>query len=139
YPVAYRRFASDSGVRPFDPNDRAQDVVDRLRGFGLRDPKPAAAGANTTRSAGDVAVGTARRVADVSGSGRITQLRVQLPQVSVSPRAGDDGRAFGAGGGSAFAVSIDPANQGVRLVRRFDPMIGNQRATLFVDGQPVGD
>ncbi|GDY29662.1 glycoside hydrolase family 172 protein [Gandjariella thermophila] len=138
YHVDYRVFASGDGVSTFDPGDRAQDVVDRLRAFGLRDPKPAAAGARTSRVVTDVPVGATRRVADITGSGRITQIRLQLPQVSVSPRAGDDGRAFGAGGGSAFTVRIDPANTGVRLVRRFDPMIGNQRATVFVDGQPVG-
>jgi hypothetical protein len=138
YHVDYRVFASDDGIRTFDPGDRALDVVDRLRAFGLRDPKPPAPGAHTNRSVADVPPGATRRVADLYGSGRITQLRLMLPRVSVSPRAEDDGRAFGPGGGSAFTVRIDPANRGVRLVRRFDPIIGNQRATVLVDGQPVG-
>jgi hypothetical protein len=138
YHVDYRVFASADGVSTFNPGDPAQDVIDRLRAFGLSDPKPPAPGAHTNRTVVDVPAGATRPVGDLYGSGRITQLRVQLPQVSVSPRAGDDGRAFGAGGGSAFTVRIDPANQGVRLVRRFDPMIGNQQAAVLVDGQPVG-
>src|SRR6266540_2728383 len=52
YHVAYREFADADGVATFDPRDPAQDVVDRLRAYGLRDPKlpagPAAAVAERT-------------------------------------------------------------------------------------------
>jgi hypothetical protein len=137
--VTYRTFASAGRVRTFDPTDQALDVIDRLRGFGLRDPKPSVANATTARSTVDVSAGASGQVTDLRGPGQITALRLMLPQVAASPRVGDDGRAYGAGGGSSFTVTIDPANQGVRVIRRFDPQVGNQRAQVLIDGQPVGE
>ncbi|GII67082.1 hypothetical protein Skr01_71670 [Sphaerisporangium krabiense] len=46
----------------------------------------------------------------------------------------DDGRAFGPGGSSRFTVKIDPANDGVRLIRRLDANVPWQRAAISVDG-----
>jgi hypothetical protein len=48
----------------------------------------------------------------------------------------DDGRAYW--GSSRFNVAIDPANTGVRLTRRFDSGIANQRVNVVVDGMNVG-
>ena len=48
----------------------------------------------------------------------------------------DDGRAFL--GYSEFIMAIQPANQGVLLRRRFDQMIANQMANVYVDGSLVG-
>jgi hypothetical protein len=134
YHVAYREFADADGVSTFDPRDPAQDVIDRLRAYGLRDPKlprevSVAQSAATVAGAWSVVL---------SGSGWINQLRVRIPQVVQSPRVGDDGRAFGAGGSSSFRVAVDPYNEGVRITRRFDPQIGQQKARLLVDGQQVG-
>lgn len=50
----------------------------------------------------------------------------------------DDGRAFGEGGSSRFTVTIDPANTGVRLIRRLDATVGRQHATITVNGAPAG-
>ncbi|MCF6474189.1 hypothetical protein FAF44_38295 [Nonomuraea sp. MG754425] len=50
----------------------------------------------------------------------------------------DDGRAFGPGGSSRFTVTVDPANTGVRLIRRLDAGIGMQHAAITVDGAPAG-
>ncbi|MFB4262946.1 hypothetical protein [Nonomuraea sp. GTA35] len=50
----------------------------------------------------------------------------------------DDGRAFGPGGSSRFTVTVDPANTGVRLIRRLDAGIGRQRAAITVNGVPAG-
>ncbi|EWM18497.1 glycoside hydrolase family 172 protein [Kutzneria sp. 744] len=138
YHVDYRTFADPAGVSTFDPGDRAQDVIDKLRAFGLRDPKGSAAGASTVPASADALPGGTTTLAQLAGPGRITQLRLRLPQLVRSPRVNDDGRAFGAGGHSAFTVAIDPANSGVRLTRRYDPGIGSQRANLVVDGQSVG-
>lgn len=136
--VSYREFADAEGVTTFDPADPAQDVLDRLRGFGIRDPKPAYDGATPTTQTADIAPGAAATFAEVTGSGWLTQLRMRLPQVIASPRVGNDGRAFGAGGDSTFKVAVDPANSGVRLTRRVDPTIANQVTKFFVDGQEVG-
>ncbi|QUQ64621.1 glycoside hydrolase family 172 protein [Kutzneria sp. CA-103260] len=138
YHVTYRTFADPTGVATFDPTDHAQDVIDRLRAFGLRDPKPPLPGASTVTAAADTLAGNSTTLAQLTGPGEITQLRLRLPQLVPSPRVGDDGRAFGAGGHSSFTVAIDPANSGVRLTRRYDPGIGNQRANLVVDGVAAG-
>jgi hypothetical protein len=137
YHVTYREFPDARGVSTFDPRDPAQDVVNRLRGFGLRDPKPALPGAATKRYSGDVAPGASASVASLSGAGWVSQVRVRLPDVVASPRVGSDGRAFGAGGSSTFTVAVDRNNQGVRLTRRVDPGIGHQVARVLVGGHEV--
>lgn len=48
----------------------------------------------------------------------------------------DDGRAHR--GYSQFRMAIQSSNQGVILRRRFDQMIANQKATVYVDGALVG-
>lgn len=50
----------------------------------------------------------------------------------------DDGRAFGRGGLSRFTVTVDPANTGVRLIRRLDVGVALQHATITVNGVPAG-
>ncbi|MGW6500165.1 hypothetical protein [Nonomuraea angiospora] len=51
----------------------------------------------------------------------------------------DDGRAFPRGGSSRFTVTVNPANTGVRLIRRLDAGVGLQRATITVDGAPAAE
>jgi hypothetical protein len=137
YHVSYRTFADAEGVSTFDPADKATDVLDLLRGFGLRDPKPAAPGTRTQTAAVSVPPGGRTTLARVEGAGKLTGIRVKLPQLVRSPRAVDDGRAYK--GGSTFTVTVAPGNDGVRLTKRFDSLIGNQRSRLLVDGQPVGE
>lgn len=48
----------------------------------------------------------------------------------------DDGRAYK--GTSQFTMAVDPTNQGVYLKRRLDYSVGNQKATVSVNGQLVG-
>ncbi|HZB28879.1 MAG TPA: hypothetical protein VE465_01810 [Streptosporangiaceae bacterium] len=50
----------------------------------------------------------------------------------------DDGRAFGPRGSSRFTVTIDPANTGVRVIRRLDAGIALQSATITVNGTRAG-
>jgi hypothetical protein len=137
--VDYRTFPDAEGVTTFDPTDPADDVIGRLRRFGVADPKPANNAAVPARKDFSLPPGGSTRVASVSGPAQINQLRVRLPQVVPSPRVVDDGRAFGAGGGSRFTMAVAPNNQGVRIVRRFDPQIADQVANLQVDGQHVGE
>ncbi len=139
YHVTYREFPDSVGVRTFDPRDEAKDVIDRLRGYGLRDPKPALPGATTSSHTADLAPGAGASFASPSGSGMITGLRVRLPQVVASPRVVNDGKAFGAGGSSSFRATVDKRNNGLRITRRIDPIIGDQVARLLVDGKAVGE
>lgn len=137
YHVAYRDFADADGVQTFNPADQALDVIAKLRGYGIRDPKSVAT-SRAPVSTGAVSAGKSKNVAVLAGSGWLTQLRVKIPQIVASPRVGDDGRAFAIGGSTTFKVAIDPANSGVRITRRYDPQVGNQRARLSVDGTQVG-
>jgi hypothetical protein len=139
YHVDYRTFPDAEGVRTFDPSDPATDVITRLRRFGVADPKPQPAGATPTRKDFNLAPGGTAPIAQLNGPAQINQLRLRLPQVIASPQVVDDGRAFGAGGGSRFTAAVASANQGVRIIRRFDPQIADQRAGLFVNGQQVGE
>jgi D-arabinan exo alpha-(1,3)/(1,5)-arabinofuranosidase (non-reducing end) len=137
YHVNFRDFADADGVQTFDPADRALDVVAKLRAYGVQDPKGVASD-RLPVVRDSIASGSSREVATMAGSGWITQLRIQAPGIVRSPRVGDDGRAFAVGGSSTFKVAIDPGNQGVRITRRYDPQVGNQRARLSVDGTEVG-
>ncbi|MBP2324530.1 hypothetical protein JOF56_004915 [Kibdelosporangium banguiense] len=137
YHVSFRDFADADGVQTFNPADQALDVIAKLRAHGIRDPKGVAA-QQLPVATGSIATGASKNVATMAGSGWISQLRVKVPQILSSPRVGDDGRAFAIGGSSTFKVAIDPANQGVRITRRYDPQVGNQRARLSVDGTQVG-
>ncbi|WP_157979939.1 DUF2961 domain-containing protein [Kribbella monticola] len=139
YHVDYREFPHATGVSTFDPTDKAEDVVALLKGFGTKDPKPAVPGARTTATPINLAPGKQVTLADSFGPGELSALRLKLPQIVGLDLKSftDDGRAFL--GGSQFTVKVDPANTGVKLIRRMDLRIGNQRAKIFVDGVPAGE
>ncbi|MFI7644374.1 hypothetical protein [Nonomuraea sp. NPDC049400] len=59
------------------------------------------------------------------------------PVVDPAHIISDDGRAFPRGGSSRFTVTVNPANTGVRLIRRLDAGVGLQHATITVDGAPA--
>ena len=136
--VIYRQFNDATGVKTFDPSDKALDVIAKLRAFGVSDPKPARAGTMTASADINIPANSQSRLVQINGAGEVTELRLQLPQVQHAPYVADDGRAFGSGGSSQFTVTIDPANQGVRLTRRYDPSIGNQKANVSVNGTLAG-
>ncbi|MEV8373207.1 DUF2961 domain-containing protein [Kribbella sp. NPDC056861] len=139
YHVDYREFPDASGVKTFNPADKAEDVVALLKASGTKDPKPANPQARTTKTAVNLAPGKQLTLADAKGPGEISALRLKLPQiVGLDLKTfADDGRAFV--GGSKFTLKIDPANTGVKLIRRLDLRIGNQRAKVFVDGVQSGE
>jgi hypothetical protein len=140
YHVGYRTFADDHGVSTFDPSDQATDVIEKLKAAGTRDPKPAPKGARTQKTSLRLAPGASATLAHTTGSGELSAVRLTLPQAEqVTPKTvPDDGRAFGRNGSSTFTVAVDPANQGVRLTRRYDSTIGHQVAKVSVDGQEAG-
>ena len=137
--VIYRQFRDASGIRTFDPTDHALDVIAKLRAFGATDPKAPSGGTGSETANINIPAGSQTQLIQVQGSGEITQLRLQLPQVQHAPYVIDDGRAFGSGGSSQFTVSVDPSNNGVRLIRRYDPSIGNQKAKVLVNGTLAGE
>jgi hypothetical protein len=76
--VTYRTFADAEAVPSFDRSERAPDVLAALRASGLRDPKPPAPGAASTRRGFAVAPGRTAVLARVTGSGALTALRIRL-------------------------------------------------------------
>lgn len=138
YHVSYRAFPDAEGVQTFNPNESASDVLGQLRAFGVADPK-AGSGGTPVRRDFDLPPGAATTVAELTGPAQINQLRVRLPQVVASPQVVDDGRAFGAGGGSRFSMRVHPANQGIRVIRRYDPQVADQVGSLHVNGRQVGE
>ncbi|MGI9157003.1 MAG: DUF2961 domain-containing protein [Marmoricola sp.] len=144
YHVTYRTFADAQGVSTFDPADKALDVISTLKAAGTQDPKPAQAGARTQSHSFTAAPGQSVSLGEVHGPGEISALGLRIPQLVGAPQPknlADDGRAFGRNGSaySQFTAAVDPANEQVRLVRRLDAGIGNQRATISVDGQQAGE
>ncbi|NIK61750.1 DUF2961 domain-containing protein [Kribbella shirazensis] len=139
YHVGYREFPDANGVPTFDPSDKAEDVLALLAASGTKDPKPATPNASTASTPLNLAPGKQVTLADVRGPGELSALRMKLPDiVGLDLKSiADDGRAFL--GGSTFTLKIDPANTGVKLTRRMDLRIGNQRARILVDGAPAGE
>ena len=136
--VAYREFADARGVKTFDPADKAQDVLrtspvtaSATRSRGAPTPPPPA-------RTSSLDPGRSVRLATCAAPPRSPSCGVRIPQIIGPPKpvlVEDDGRAFGgAGAYSQFKAKIDPANQGVRLTRRLDARIGNQKADVLVDG-----
>jgi hypothetical protein len=139
YHVDYRQFPDANGIRTFDPSDKAEDVIALLNAAGTKDPKPAQPNSTTKATPLKIAPGKQITLADSYGPGELSALRLKLPEVvglDLQSFA-DDGRAFL--GGSKFTLKIDPANTGVKLIRRMDLRIGNQRAKVLVDGVQVGE
>ncbi|GAB2655445.1 DUF2961 domain-containing protein [Kribbella swartbergensis] len=139
YHVGYREFPDATGIRTFDPADKAEDVIALLKAAGTRDPKPAQPDARTKATDLNLAPGKKVPLADNAGPGEISALRLRLPQiVGLDLKSlADDGRAFT--GSSTFTLKVDPANTGVKLIRRMDLRIGNQRAKVLVDGVEAGE
>lgn len=78
----------------------------------------------------------------LTGPATLARLVFILPDVrvvapAITRRVHDNGRAFT--GHSEFTVKIYPDNQGVRLIRRLDYGIANQKARVYVDAELVGD
>ncbi|MDX5459629.1 DUF2961 domain-containing protein [Micromonospora tulbaghiae] len=80
--VTYRTFADAAGVLRFDPADPATDVVTLLRAAGTRDPKPAQAGASTTRATVTAPAQGQVSLAALTGPRAITALRLRVPDAS---------------------------------------------------------
>ncbi|MFK4088045.1 DUF2961 domain-containing protein [Kribbella sp. NPDC020789] len=139
YHVDYREFPDANGIRTFDPTDKATDVLELLKAAGTKDPKPAQPNTHATSATLKLAPGKRITLADAQGPGELTALRLKLPEIVGLdlPQVTDDGRAFT--GSSKFTMTIDPANTGVKLTRRMDLRIGNQRAKILVDGVEAGE
>ena len=78
YHVDYRQFATADGVTTFSPSDPGLDVLATLRAAGTIDPKPAEPTAVHDNRVVEVPAGSALTIAESTGSGAISALRLQL-------------------------------------------------------------
>lgn len=131
YRVQYRVFGNAGGIRTFDRSDPARDVVESLRAAGSGDPKPPHPDTRRTRRALRLAPGQTSPPLRLSGPGVVSALRLRLPQVPVLPQLGDGERQAGS---TEMSLAIDPANDGVRIVRRTPSRGTAQIASVLVDG-----
>jgi hypothetical protein len=79
YHVDYRKFSNAEGVRTFSPSDPALDVITTLRAAGTIDPKPPAPSAAHHNRGVELAAGATATIAESTGSGNISSLRLKLP------------------------------------------------------------
>jgi hypothetical protein len=121
YHVDYRQFSNAEGVRTFSPSDPALDVINTLRAAGSIDPKPPAPSAVHHNRVVGLAAGATATIAESTGPGSISSLRLQLPNPAKQLLAGlrlriefDDrpmvdsplGEFFGAGLGTSDVRSL---------------------------------
>lgn len=79
YHVDYRHFPNADGVSTFSTSDPAADVVDMLRAAGTADPKPPAGAAAHSGRVIELPADSEQQIAESSGPGSISALRLQLP------------------------------------------------------------
>ncbi|MEV4083216.1 DUF2961 domain-containing protein [Nonomuraea fuscirosea] len=84
YHVTYRHFPDAEGVKRFDVKENAADVVNLLKASGTKDPKPARPGATTVGEKTTLAAGQRQQMAQVTGPGSISALRVRIPDAQAS-------------------------------------------------------
>ncbi|MFZ0904106.1 MAG: glycoside hydrolase family 172 protein [Mycobacterium sp.] len=80
YHVDYRRFSTADGVTTFSPADPALDALATFRAAGAVDPKPAAATATHNHRVNQIPAISGLQIAESTGSGSISALRLRLPQ-----------------------------------------------------------
>ena len=80
YHVDYRQFPTADGVPTFTLSDPALDVIATLRAAGTVDPKPAAPTATHDNRVVEVPAKAGVTIAEATGSGAISELRLQVPK-----------------------------------------------------------
>jgi len=80
YHVDYRQFSTADGVTTFSPSDPALDVLATLRAAGTVDPKPSARTSTHHHRVVDLPADIGVTIAESTGSGSISGLRLQLPR-----------------------------------------------------------
>jgi hypothetical protein len=79
YHVDYRHFPTAEGVTTFSPSDPALDVLATFRAAGAVDPKRPAPTATHNHRTNQIPAGMPLPIAESTGSGSISALRLRLP------------------------------------------------------------
>lgn len=137
YNIGYQRFPANEEVETYTGNEDLSDLLNLFNSLG-QDPKEVN-GAETISGDFNIEGEQSKTIADISGSKVINAIEItgdgDLQPTTESVR--DKGKAFK--GYSTFTMNINPSNTGVRLVRRMDYHIADQKAKVYVDGALVGE
>ena len=136
YNIQYHKFFAQADVETFDGSESFADVLTLWENKG-DDPKD---DANYTAVSIDTALspGDSVEVFSTTGEGKIGHVEVFVEDFAeVAEVVSDDGRATT--GYSQFDMAVDPAASEVKLVRRLDYHIGNQKAEVFVNDVSAGE
>ena len=137
YNIDYHIYTPDTSVTTWTGTEDSSTVRNLWTNAGS-DPK-STSGNVTVTNAFDLPAGGTQTLLDVGGARSISAIKLNIPGIAPQPQPPnitDDGRAQK--GYSQFQMAINPANNGVTLVRRLDYGIGNQKANVTVDGTAVG-
>lgn len=137
YNIGYHLYAPDTSITTWTGMEDSSAVINLWNNAGS-DPKSTAGNTIVSKSF-DLPAGATQTLLDIPGPRSISSLKLRIPGIEPQPQPPsitDDGRAQK--GYSQFQMAIDPANNGVVLVRRLDFGIGNQKANVSVDGALVG-
>jgi hypothetical protein len=141
YHVGYHTCMPNASITSWNVSDNISAVRSLWQRCGS-DPKPAVTG-TTAQGTTSIGAGASATLLDINGPGEITSIKIKIPELgtigqgAVNPgTVTDNGLAFT--GYSQCIVAIDPTNQGVRLKRRFDYGVSDQKANVTVDGVAAG-
>ncbi len=135
YNVTYHRYDDADGITTF--NGTAETTAIRAAWDDVETDPKTDTGSTLLSNMIDLGTGQAATIADIAGAGTIQGLELWIPgmDASIDMPIWDDGRAHN--GYSEFDAAIDPDNEGVKITRRLDYGIADQRAHVFVDGSPA--
>lgn len=137
YNIGFHTYSPDTAITTWTGSEDSSEARRLWSNVG-QDPKPDTGNVTDTKAV-SLAPGATETLLDITGPSVINSLKLHVPGITLPPPARsetDDGRAHK--GYSQFQLAVDPANQGVRLVRRYDHGIANQKANVLVDGAPAG-
>lgn len=134
--INHHRFDTDAGLTTFDGSMDVSTLQAMWQNVGS-DPK-SDTGSQIASGTAAVNAGGTTTLADLQSAGSIQAIELTIPGMDAVQlrHVVDDGRVFE--GYSQFEMAIDPANRGVRLVRRLYYRTPDQRADVYVDGAYVG-
>src|SRR5215218_6532130 len=135
YNLGYHTFSPDTSVSTWTGTEDSSAARAAWRNAGTDPTGPA--GATVATGLTHLAPGTPRLIFDAVGPRSISAIKLTVPGARAAATVTDGGRAHR--GHSQFRLALDPAHSGVRLVRRTDYGVPDQRARVRVDGALVGD
>jgi len=137
YNVGYHVYTSDAVINTWTGSEDSTAARDLWNQAGI-DPK-STAGNTVGSTALDIAAAAAPTLQNITGPASVNSLKIHIGSGldAPPPPVLDGGRAFT--GFSQFTMVLDPSNIGARITRRLDYGIGNQHASVYVNGSYVGD